>query len=159
MSPGSRETSARATPGVAATPYGSRTSTARLPPPVQQLLETQLDSFEKLELVLVLHAAPARSATLVELARQLQFPQELVGRIVYQLAETGLVQVDGGTAHFVERPGQRAALDELRATYDDDRVLIVTTLSEIAMKRIRGMAARTFADAFRLRKKRGDDDG
>lgn len=94
-----------------------------------------------------------------DLGRLIQFPPELVHKVVHELAGAGLVHMNGALVQLVELPGLFSAIDQLASLYDEDRLLVVTSLSEIAMNRIRGMAARTFADAFQLRKKKGQDDG
>jgi hypothetical protein len=134
---------------------------ARLSPAVRKLLEGPVDSFEKLELVLALF----RSTTPLgpaDLRDTLQLSLDTVQRLLDELADSALITLepsgDSTIARLVPKENDGAALNELARLYDDDRVLVVTTLSNIAMDRIRGMAARTFADAFQLRKKRGKDD-
>jgi hypothetical protein len=55
-------------------------------------------------------------------------------------------------------PRDIPAMDEIATLYDEDRLLVVRTLTEIALDRLRGMAARAFADAFQLRKKKENDE-
>jgi predicted transcriptional regulator len=131
-------------------------------PSIHRLLEGPIDSFEKLELVLVLfHAVKPQS--LNELAHKFSLEPEETRRIVAELIRSNLVAVDLADGEEIVRIAPKdddgAALNELAKLYDEDRVLVVKTLSTIAMDRIRGMAARTFADAFQLRKKQDDHDG
>jgi DNA-binding IclR family transcriptional regulator len=131
-------------------------------PSIHRLLEGPIDSFEKLELVLGLfHAVKPLSIT--ELAHKFGLQPEETRGIVAELVRSNLVAVDLADGEEIVRIAPKdedgAALNELARLYDEDRVLVVKTLSTIALDRIRGMAARTFADAFQLRKKKDRDDG
>lgn len=126
---------------------------------VRQVLEAQLDSFEKLETALALHRAPAHTSSVPELAKEVQLSEDVVERTVDELRRGGLVHVAGGLVRLTLQPADAAAVSELAELYDEDRVLVVRTLSEIAVEKIRSMAARTFADAFQLRRKKRDSDG
>ncbi len=128
-------------------------------PAVRRLLESPLDSFEKLEIVVALHRTAARTSSNAELASAIALPLEIVSRAVDELVRAGFVENAGGLTRLTASPADRAAVGELVELYDEDRILVVRALSQIAMDKIRGMAARTFADAFKLRKKREDDDG
>lgn len=86
-------------------------------------------------------------------------PLDIVSRAVDDLTLAGFVENAGGLTRLTASAEDLAAVKELVDLYDEDRILVVRALSQIAMDKIRGMAARTFADAFKLRKKREDDDG
>jgi hypothetical protein len=60
---------------------------------------------------------------------------------------------------FTPKADWGAAIDELARLYEEDRLLVVTSMVAISMDRIRGMAARTFADSFQFRKTKEPDDG
>lgn len=133
-------------------------SSSRLSAAVRQVLEAQYDSFEKLEIGLALQRAPAQTSSVPELTRLVQLPEDVVDRTVDELCRAGTVHVAGGLVRLTLQPHAAAAAAELAELYDEDRVLVARTLSEISLEKIRGMAARTFADAFQLRKnkKKGD---
>jgi hypothetical protein len=126
-------------------------------PALRRLLESKLDTLEKLELVLMLREAPT---PLREAARHLQVGEEVLRRVVDEVARTRMVEIVGTN----DQLGLRASDDELEAIeeaaqiYREDRPRMSALLSAIAFDRIRSMAARSFADAFRLKKK-DDDDG
>lgn len=126
---------------------------------VRELAVEILDSFEKLELVTCLvRKGVAMSAD--DLAAALRLER---GDIVEPLAalareqiisanEKGYEIVDGGTWSRHVR--------ELSKLYEDDRIAVVTIMSEAALTRLRRQANRAFADAFVIRaKKKGDQDG
>jgi hypothetical protein len=127
--------------------------------PVRRLLEGPLDSFEKLEIVIALRAAQAMTSSVKELSKKLQMPVDVIERTVEELVRGKYVEVAGGLTRLILKSEDLVPIDELVALYDSDRILVVRTLSEIAMDKIRGMAARTFADAFHLRKKKDSEDG
>jgi hypothetical protein len=132
-------------------------TTSRPTAAARRLLDGKLDSFEKLELSIALYRAPAHSLSLSELSTKLQLSIHIVDRGIDELARAGIVQAAGGLARLTIDAQDLPALDEIAAFYDEDRLLVVRTLTEIAMDRIRGMAARAFADAFQLRKKKEED--
>jgi hypothetical protein len=126
---------------------------------LRRLLETKLDTFEKLELVVVLREAAA-AIPLEELARQLQVGPDVLRRVAVELARGGLVAIDGDDKIWLRADdAELELLNEARELYKKDRSQVITLLSAIAMERLRGMSARSFADAFSLRKKKDDDNG
>lgn len=108
---------------------------------------------------MALRGAPAMTSSINELSKKLQLAPDLVGRAIDDLVRSHLIEVAGGLTRLTPGSEDLAAIDELVQVYDDDRILVVRTLSEIAMDKIRGMAARTFADAFHFRKKKDGQDG
>jgi len=128
-------------------------------PAIRRLLTSPLDSFERLEIVVAMFKAPAHTSSVAELAKQCELSVDLTQRTVDDLTRVGFMEGAGGLTRLTVSSEDLAAIGELVAVYDDDRIVVVRTLSEISMDKIRGMAARTFADAFNLRKKRESDDG
>lgn len=123
----------------------------------RRLLEGLLDSYEKLEIAIALHRADARSLSVAELGSKLQLPSNIVERGIDELSSAGVVRLANGVATSTMDPRDIPAMDEIVALHEDDRLLLVRTLTEIAMDKIRGMTARAFADAFKLRRKKEDD--
>ncbi len=131
-------------------------SSSRLSDSVQRLLETHVDTFDKLEIAVELANTPGQAVDRKQLSAGLSLPPEVFAASVLELEHTGLLVIQDdligpSSAHAVQE------LDELMRAYRADGVAIVRALSEIAMKRIRGMAARAFADAFMLRPKRKEE--
>jgi hypothetical protein len=126
---------------------------------VRELAVEILDSFEKLEVVtcLLRKAAPMTAddlATALRLDRaDLVEPlASLASHQIIAATATGYEIVDGGSW----TPHVRA----LASLYEDDRIAVVTIMSEAALTRLRRQANRAFADAFVIRaKKKGDHDG
>lgn len=129
-------------------------------PALRRLLEKRLDTFEKLEIVLALRDADNRELKIEQLARELQIGSDVLRRIVTALVGTGLVEETGGdTVRLAANGSELPVLEEASKLYLEDRTQIVALFSSIALDRIRGMAARSFADAFKIGKKKGDDHG
>lgn len=121
-------------------------------PELLTFLDRKLDTYEKLELVLVLRAAGS-PMTLADVAVQLQVGPDALRRVVKEVAASGVIDAHQDDQIRL-RPGPwdplMAEAAQLLAT-EPNRLL--RALTRIAMERIRGRAARTFADAFQLRKK------
>ena len=130
-----------------------------VPPPVRRLLEDPLDTFEKLEIAVTLWHATAHTRSAREIASHTQLPLDSIERALAELVAVKFVEMAGGLARLVIPQTQRDHLKELVELYESDRILFVRLLSEISMTKIRGMAARAFAEAFQLRKKPEDDNG
>lgn len=126
---------------------------SRLPREMRQLLETVLDSFEKLEVLSRVRATAAGLAV-----DDLTLDNEVLRSTIKELLRDRLIE-QPGLAYVLGPRGSEPAVEQLMTIYDDDRMPIITELSSLAMDRIRTMASKAFADAFILRKKRKDDDG
>jgi len=130
-----------------------------LPVRLRDLLETRIDSFEKLELVLLLHRAPDRTRAVPELADQLQLRREVARRLSVELRGAGLVEFTyrGQVQLLPSSPLDEESVEELIRLYRSDPIQIMRLLSDIALRRIRSLASQAFADAFDLGRK-GEDD-
>lgn len=123
----------------------------------RRLLETQLDSVEKLEVMRVLRAS-GHALSAEELESRCTLKSEIVVDTLLDLERSKLVELDAGGK--LVRLGQAAVEPSFVALlrhYEEDRLGILSVLSSGAMQRIRSMAARTFAEAFVIRKNRGRD--
>lgn len=117
-----------------------------------------LNSFEKLEIAIALHRAEAHTLSVAELSTKLRLSYQVVERGIDELVRDGVLHVASSDVRLTLDPRHLPAMDEIATLYDEDRLLVVRTLTEIAMNKIRGMAARAFADAFQLRSKKEDDE-
>jgi hypothetical protein len=127
---------------------------------LRRLLETKLDTYEKLELAVVLARRPETQESVTELARELQVGEDVMRRLATDLSRTGLVAVTPeDKVQLSATPDEMVTLAEGAEFFEGSPRKVISLLSTIAMDRIRGMAARSFADAFSLRKKKDENDG
>lgn len=126
---------------------------------VRTLLTTQLDSFEKLEVVQALRAA-GRAMSIEALESACRFPTQTVREALADLERGTIVeQADAGRLVLLGSGSKHPNFEALMQLYEEDRSRVMSVLSSLAMERIRTMAARAFSDAFVFRRKRGDNDG
>ena len=130
-----------------------------LPGGARRLLLGAVDSFEKLEVLLALHAAPA-PLRLGTIAARTGLSAVEVEAAAAALANAALVEHLTDGTWRVPPPGspERAAVAELAAGWAASRPAVLKIMTQRALERVRAGAARAFADAFRLRQ-RDDDDG
>jgi DNA-binding transcriptional ArsR family regulator len=126
-----------------------------LPDGIRDLLANRIDSFEKLEIVVALHAAPRTTLSIEEMCRRLKLTRDTVRQATMELRGASLVVLTSAGDVQLLPPSERdhAILEQLVRLYDEDRFTVVKAMGEIALDRIRGMASRAFADAFVIRKK------
>ena len=138
---------------------GVSTSTS-LSRALRELLDTHVESFEKLELLMLLGRAPGGRRTVGEIVLALGLGADEIREILAALAAAGLVAraPDGQISLAPRTAEQRAVLDELTRVYAEDRITLVKAIAETAMERLRNLAGRAFADAFVIRKKPGGND-
>lgn len=124
---------------------------------VRALLETRLDSFEKLEVVHALRASGGMTPEALEAA--CRFSSDTVQEVLASLQRVALVEPDPGRRGVVRLGGgsRDPRFEAVMQLYETDRLRVLSVLSALAMERIRHMAAQVFADAFVIKKKRGDD--
>jgi hypothetical protein len=116
------------------------------------LLLGPIDSFEKLDIVITLHARrdPPWSLETPPLAS--------LRRALDELVAAGIVARQADGALRIAPECDRTALDELAAAWSTSRAAVLALISERALARIRASAARAFADAFTLRRGKSDDE-
>jgi hypothetical protein len=130
-----------------------------LPDGVIALLNSRIDSFEKLEVVVALHGAPESRLSVTELCRVVKLPRETIKQVTSELRTTMLCELTSNDEvrliPLTEQEGKMVA--ELVTLYTEDRFAVVKALGQLAVKRIRNMASRTFANAFIIRKDKKND--
>lgn len=128
---------------------------------VRELLATRVDTFEKLDLIIALATAPHHALGIDPLAERMGCSRATVRQTIGELRRVMLVDLNPrGEAQLTPvTEGDRKVVDELLELYRADRSLLVQMLSEQSLRRIRGMAAQAFSDAFVLGRKKGKPDG
>ncbi|HTL35352.1 MAG TPA: hypothetical protein VL326_19620 [Kofleriaceae bacterium] len=132
-----------------------------LPTAVQKLLETQIDTFEKLELVVHLAEAPRSARSIDAVSRDLNVGREEVRRTAAELPSLVDLTFGSELRLLPLTSSDHAAVLELAMLYREDRFAVVTAMGKIALERIRGLATRVFVDAFAIGRpvrKKPDED-
>jgi hypothetical protein len=120
------------------------TSNHSLPADVRLLLE-RIESYEQLEMLLLVHCAPQLATDPTELARRLTMTTEMVESALEHLRRHDLVDPK---SHATRR-----AIDQLDRVYREHRIEIMKQMNANALDRVRTAAIRTVADAFVWKKK------
>lgn len=134
-----------------------------LPEDVRALLQEHIESYEQLEVLLLLRRERYEEWTIAGLSARLHVREELIGSALDRLEAGGLVALIGAAPapRFAYRPtssGLDAAAGRLEREYRERPIRIIQLMSANAIDRVRTAALHTFADAFVLKKK-GDDHG
>lgn len=129
-----------------------------MPERVRVFLTEYVESYEQLEALLLLHARHDQAWSAAEVAAALHIDDPLATRALDELSGHGIVEVSGEAQYPRYRAG---ADDELRRLVDlvaranvENRLEVVRLMHLNAIKRMRAAAARTFADAFLVRRKK-----
>lgn len=121
-----------------------------VPDDVAQLIESHIDSVEKLEVLLLLRGEQDRSWTSDDVSRELRRNPSSVSRGLKQLAERGLLQgsLRDGWRFAPTDPALEQRVGRLAETYATRRVSVIQLIVANPMDSVT-----TFADAFRFRRK------
>jgi DNA-binding MarR family transcriptional regulator len=127
---------------------------------MRDLLERRIDSFEKFEVVRRLWLRRDEALAVATIADDLQLPAGELTSTLTQLVAQGLVvreQAETYRAAVSSRDAETIlAMLEL---YGRDPLSMLRILNELALRRLRGLTARKFSDAFLLSKKKENGDG
>jgi DNA-binding IclR family transcriptional regulator len=121
-----------------------------VPEDVRQFVLECIDSVEQLEVLLLLHGAPAQVWSAEAVAKTLYSNSDSIGRRLAGLQRSGLLVQDAASSYRYQP--KTAALDAtvklLASTYRQRRVAVITVIASKPMENVRA-----FSDAFRLRKR------
>lgn len=134
------------------------TGTDDLPEDVRALLHEHIESYEQLEVLLLLRRERYEEWTLEALAARLHVREELIGSALEGLEAGGLVAATGAAPapRFAYRPassGLDAAAGRLDREYAERPIRIIQLMSANSIERLRTAALHTFAESFVLKKK------
>jgi hypothetical protein len=132
--------------------------TGDLPEDVRAMLHERIESYEQLEILLLLRRERYEEWTVTGLAARLHVREELIGLALEGLRTAGLVAITGAApaprfAYY--RPVSSdldAAASRLDREYAERPIRIIQLMSANAIERLRTAALHTFADSFVLRK-------
>jgi predicted transcriptional regulator len=128
-----------------------------LPQNVQILLRDHIESYEQLELLLLLRAERGFSWSEEALSGRLRISTSLVSQALAGLRSGGFVAASAnqGESRYTYVPQSdtvETSIDRLSTAYREQPMPIIKLMSSNAIERMRTAALRTFADAFLLRK-------
>lgn len=133
---------------------------ASLPEEVRSLLFDSVDTFEELEVLVFLHAEATHSWTASAVGEKLGLTFDAVTSALESLRARRLIErIDGGAGprfRLDARSERAAAVQALATCWATHRYEIARLMGIYAMERVRNSAARAFADAFLLGRKRKD---
>jgi DNA-binding IclR family transcriptional regulator len=132
-----------------------------LPDGALRLLLGPIDSFEKLELLIALHATGNSPLTLEALEAHTGAPGAVLKIALEQLTAGGVV-ARRGESWRLSPAYDDSAIGELILAWYSNRHAVLNFMTQRSLERIRASAARRFADAFKLRggtRDGGGEDG
>jgi hypothetical protein len=122
---------------------------------VQALLRDRVESFEAIEVLLLLRRCREQAWTPDAVARELSIEPAIAAEALDHLRRGNLLaaRADGATMLFNYHPGDaslEAAVQGLARAYDENRLEVIKLMSANAIERVRTSAMKAFADAFLL---------
>jgi DNA-binding GntR family transcriptional regulator len=121
-------------------------------------MQQHIEGYQQLEALVAMAAEPGREWTAESLAGQLRTPVPPVAEALEHLRQQGLVEpapdaTAGAWRYGPQTAELRTAVAELAQVFADDRLALIELLSVQALDRLRTSALRTFAEAFRLKRR------
>ncbi|HWB81420.1 MAG TPA: hypothetical protein VG755_40940 [Nannocystaceae bacterium] len=128
-----------------------------IPTDVLELLRERVGSLEQLEALLLLHREATRAWSLDEVAERLSLPVDMLEAELAALVAAGLLAVEQRRWTYAPHDARSAEIvARLAVLYPVRRLEVLRLLSDLAMQRIRGSAARAFADSFVIGRRKKD---
>lgn len=144
--------------------FGCRDSThmeeSSLPAEVQAFLRERMESYEQLEVLLLLRARPDDAWAANAVGSELHMPEAAADHSLRALSRHGLLSVAASPKELVfsyrpESAELAALVEKLAGAYTEQRIEVVRLMTTNSIDRLRAGALRTFANAFILGKKGG----
>ncbi len=132
---------------------------APIPDDVLELLRTRVASIEQLEALLLLHREVDRQWSVEEIGERLSLPAGQLAPELDALVRVGMLARSGRALDVRWQYAPRDAASDamvvrLAAVYAVRRLEVLRLLNDLALQRIRGSAARAFADSFVIGRKK-----
>jgi hypothetical protein len=120
---------------------------------VKALLRDHIESFEQLEILLLLHRRRGDTWTPDSAASELNLDPDAAATALEDLCRGGIAEVsgEGGARRYQYRQGtptMEATIHALAEGYDEHRLEVIKLMNKNAIERVRTSAMRAFADAF-----------
>ena len=128
---------------------------------MRQLLEEKVDSFEKFELLRRVWLRENEGWTAASLSDGLLVPDDVLATSLSELVRDGLIGREGKSDRYraAKSSPDAALVTAILSMYTRDPLGLLQILNELALRRLRGLAARKFADAFIVSRKKEPGDG
>jgi predicted ArsR family transcriptional regulator len=124
-----------------------------IPDNVRALIASHISSVVQLELLLLLHAQPARERTAADISRELRIDAGWVTGQLRELTAAGLLVINENAGptfrYWAARPEIHDAVEGLAKAYAERRVTVIALIFSKPADPIR-----SFTDAFRLRREK-----
>jgi hypothetical protein len=136
-------------------------SCAEIPDDVRALLRDHIESYEQLEVLLLLRREVGKTWAAERISGRLGISPALAADALAALRSSRLVVAheDEPETRYVYAPGKASLVEtvnRLASDYASARIEIVKLMSANAINRVRTGALRAFADAFVIRKDKDD---
>jgi hypothetical protein len=120
---------------------------------VKTLLRDCIDSFEQLEILLLLHRRRDDTWAPDSIEGELNLDADAAETALEDLCRWSLIEVrvEGGVRCYRYRPdtpGLEATIHALAKAYEEHRLEVIKLMNKNAIERVRTSAMRAFADAF-----------
>ena len=126
--------------------------------PIRAFLRDYIDSFESLEILLLLRRERT-ACTAEELCRRLKSRAPMIDDALASLVRARLITTDQNVLTLYTYADEDSARDaivaSLESVYRDEPIRIMQLMSTNAIERVRTSTIRAFADAFVVRKDKG----
>ena len=108
------------------------------------------NSYETLQVLLLLFRGACDGRSTASIAAELEIPVQTAAAVVLHLEQRGLVRRDGQAEHCYDRgAAEDGTVSALAHLYATEPAEVLRVMSTHAIERVRGSAARLFAEAFR----------
>lgn len=136
-------------------------ATEEIPEDVRSFLLEHIESYEQLDVLVLLRRRPDESFSIGAISGSMNVPDAVIERALQDLHASGLIEssLGRGGPRYRYRSGDAATdaiIDGLAKAYAERPVDIVKLMSEGAIERVRTSAMRAFANAFVLGKSKKD---
>lgn len=127
-----------------------------VPYELRRLIAQHLESMEQVEVLLLLARGEPRPRSITDVATELRWSPRTTQQCLEELARGPLVRrlgsgAGGGTYEYAPAPADRETVDALMLLYDTRPLLLGRLIYDRPPT-----VARSFADAFRIRHRRGE---
>jgi hypothetical protein len=133
------------------------------PQKLRQFLFDHVETHEELQILMWFQQHSGSSATEGQIAADTGISTALVTEALERLTAAGMLashlSTPGAFHYDPKEPAVHEMLQRVVAIYREDPRSVIELMTANALQRLRASASRAFADAFRLRKRKDDDDG